>query len=83
MTAAHCIPKTFGYEYNNKIYIIDIKPNIFHPTKESIFTCYVGAHKTIREDMDISPAQAFSVKSIIIVRNYNKLIFLKIKVYFF
>lgn len=59
--------KTFDYNYNDKIYKISVTKNIFHPTLETIFTVYAGGHSTILEDVDISPAEAIPVDSIIIV----------------
>ncbi len=67
MTAAHCIPSSFMYNYGETSYEIDIVPNIFYPSIESIFTVYVGVHKIIQDDMDISPSKAIPVASLIVV----------------
>jgi hypothetical protein len=55
------------YNYGETSYEIDIVPNIFYPSIESIFTVYVGVHKIIQDDMDISPSKAIPVASLIVV----------------
>lgn len=67
LTAAHCIPRSFMYEYENETFVIEVAPNIFYPSIESLFTVYVGAHKIIRDDFDISPSKAIPVASVIVV----------------
>ena len=67
MTAAHCIPRSFMHEYDEKYYLIDIVPNIFYPSIESMFTVYVGVHKIIQDNFDISPSKAIPVASLIVV----------------
>jgi hypothetical protein len=42
MTAAHCVPTTFSYNYNGNIMNLPIKTNDFYPTMASMYTIYAG-----------------------------------------
>ena len=46
MTAAHCIAKSFEYKNDfNATYEIDVKPNEYYPTYESMYTVVLGDHR--------------------------------------
>ena len=44
MTAAHCIIKSVEYKRGNESYNIDVEPNEFYPTYESMFNVILGDH---------------------------------------
>lgn len=46
LTAAHCINTQFEYDYKGRTYMIEIKPNEYYSTWESMFTVYIGMHNS-------------------------------------
>ena len=65
LTAAHCINTEFEYDYKGSTYTIEIKPNDYYPTWESMFTVYIGMHNSkINSDSNLKYGKAISVAKI-------------------
>lgn len=66
LTAAHCINTQFEYDYKGITYVIEIKPNEFYSTWESMFTVYIGMHNSnINSESNTRFGRAISVTKII------------------
>lgn len=68
LTAGHCIIKSISYSFNDTYYSADADPNVFFPTAGSMYKVYLGAHKTIFEETDVSPARPYAVDQVVLVR---------------
>ncbi|CAF1023716.1 unnamed protein product [Brachionus calyciflorus] len=42
ITGASCYEKQITFTYNSQVYTVNVKPNNYHPTIESIFNVYLG-----------------------------------------
>ena len=69
LSAAQCVvPKVkFDYQYSTYYQRIKIVPNKYYPTYDSIYSVYLGLHKTSDLDKDISPAKRYKVANVISV----------------
>lgn len=67
VTAAHCIVEIVDFVYNFKTYYINVEPNSYYPTKESMYKVYLGLHNNegVFNGSDISPSVEISIKTII------------------
>ena len=78
LTAAHCINTQFEYDYKGNTYVIEIKPNEYYTTWESMFTVYIGMHNSnINSESNNKFGKAISVAKIIKVyfKIFIKLLF--------
>ena len=74
LSAAQCASPYVSYIHNNKTYHekIQIAPNEYYPTYESIFSVFLGLHDTSvidtgNLDKDLSPAKRYKVVNVITV----------------
>ena len=78
LTVAHCIQTTLTVTYEDKVYFVNVKPNSYFPTYESMFKIYLGIQNlstivglsskiTINHSYSDSALQIFNVSKIIIV----------------
>ena len=70
MTAAHCIVKSFDFNYNDETFKISVEPNEFFPTYESTLNVYLGdqAISKISSEIEHNKLPARRVKRVIVVR---------------
>lgn len=70
LTVAHCFFKNFSFEIDGVQHQIEVKPNIFHPTYESMYTIYLGLETNTGiydNKTSIKPGIAVSVDKFILV----------------
>jgi hypothetical protein len=66
LTAAHCILKSFSFDYKNKTYYELVVPNEYYPTNGSMYQVLLGLHED-RDEATIS-----QVKNVIVVGEFIK-----------
>jgi secreted trypsin-like serine protease len=71
LTAAHCRQTQISFKYDGSYYTIDIEPNKYFPTLESMFQVYLGIQniKNVINGLDIQPGVRMEVGQVVVVRD--------------
>ena len=73
LTAAHCVIKSFEYEFKGVTYEIKVETNKYYPTLESMYRVYLGLqNRTTLTTGNISPAIYVSVEKIKVHESYDE-----------
>ena len=72
LTAAHCNPTEFDYDYKGNTYTFDIVVNQYYPTLASMFTVYLGIqNESAVYDYENSQYNTFGVSSVLINPSFD------------
>ena len=68
LTAAHCLPQSFSFNYGSYEYTAVVKPNSIYPTYASMFKVYLGLQDLTKiSSGNIAPALRLNISNIILV----------------